>query len=304
MAAKVAAIVGPTAVGKTDVAIAVAKRLGAEIVSVDSMQLYRGMDIGTAKPSAHQRAAVRHHLIDIAEPSHGVSVAEFQAAGRAAIHEITERGCLPLLVGGSGLYFRALVDDLEFPPRSEEVRAALERESEEVGPEELHARLAALDPAAAARIEPANARRTVRALEVIEITGRPFSENRSWEEYSSVYDLAVVGLTRPRADLAERIAARVDAMLDGGLVEEAHEIARRGISRTARQALGYRQVLDAGAGAERDELRAAVVAATARFARRQASWWRADPRVVWVDAGEGDPAAAVVARFREALRLP
>jgi tRNA dimethylallyltransferase len=302
--AKVAALVGPTAAGKTDLSLEIARALGAEIVSVDSMQVYRGMDIGTAKPDARARAEVPHHLLDIASPDHDVTVAEFQAAGREAVDDIVRRGSLPLLVGGSGLYFRALVDELRFPPRSDETRAALEREVEELGAEALHDRLAELDPRAAAKIDRANARRTVRALEVIEITGRPFSDNDAWDDYTSIYDLAVAGITRPRAELAERIARRVEEMLARGLVEEARRLARGGMSRTARQALGYRQVLEAAPSSAPDELRASIVGATTRFARRQESWWRADPRVVWQDASRPGLADALVAHFREALRLP
>lgn len=301
---KVAAIVGPTAVGKTDVSVDIARALDAEIVSVDSMQVYRGMDAGTAKPGPDARAAVAHHLIDIAEASHDVTVAEFQDAGRRAIEDIAARGKLPLLVGGSGLYFRALVDDLEFPPRSADVRAALERDVDAGGAEALYARLRALDPDAADRIEPGNVRRIVRALEVIQVTGRPFSENRSWDAYESIYDLAIVGLERPRDVLNARIESRVDAMLEHGLVEEARALDEGGMSRTARQALGYRQVLAAPPGAPRDELRAAIVKATARFARRQMSWWRSDPRVAWRDASSDDLAGTLVAHFRGALRLP
>jgi tRNA dimethylallyltransferase len=301
--AKVAAIVGPTAVGKTEVAVHVARLLDAEIVSVDSMQLYLGMDAGTAKPSAAQREAIAHHLVDVADPADEITVAEYQSAGRAAIEDISGRGRVPLLVGGSGLYFRALVDELRFPPRSEDVRAALEREAEDAGAAELHARLETLDPAAAARIEPANARRTVRALEVIELTGRPFSDDRSWDDYESIYELAVVGLTRARDEINALIARRVDEMLDRGLVEEAIALDARGMARTARQALGYRQVVDAR-GAPREEIRDAIVKATNRFARRQLSWWRADPRIVWFDAGADGIAEAVAAHFRKALELP
>jgi tRNA dimethylallyltransferase len=267
------------------------------------MQVYRGMDVGTAKPDARARATVPHHLVDIAEPSDDLTVAEFQALGRSAIEDIARRGALPLLVGGSGLYFRALVDELEFPPRSKEARAALEREAEEVGAEALHERLAKLDPSAAAKIDPANARRTIRALEVIEITGRPFSDNDALGDHQSIYDLVVVGLSRPRDQLVARIERRVDEMLQRGLVEESHRLAQAGMSRTARQALGYRQVLDAP-DVRAEEIRAAIVKATSRFARRQESWWRADPRVKWYDAGEPGLARSIVAYFKEALRLP
>ncbi|HWC13370.1 MAG TPA: tRNA (adenosine(37)-N6)-dimethylallyltransferase MiaA [Actinomycetota bacterium] len=279
---RVAAIVGPTAVGKTEVSVQVAERLDAEIVSVDSMQVYRGLDIGTAKVDAATRRRVPHHLIDIRPPDVDVTVAEFQRLARAAIADIHGRGWLPLLVGGSGLYLRAVVDDLRFPARSPRVRAALEAEADDVGAESLHARLAALDPAAAARIEPGNARRTVRALEVIEVTGRPFSDNTSWEEHRSIYDLRVAGLSLDRPRLYDAIAGRVDTMLEQGLVDEARKLAPH-IGRTARQALGYRQILD-HPDADEADVRDAIVRATKRFARRQESWFRSDPRVVWFDA--------------------
>jgi tRNA dimethylallyltransferase len=243
-------------------------------------------------------------MIDVFDPAADVTVAEFQAAGRAAIEAISARGRLPLLVGGSGLYFRAVVDDLRFPPRSEETRRALEREADDVGAEALHARLVELDQAAAEKIDPSNARRTVRALEVIELTGRPFSENDSWDRYESIYELAVVGLTRARDDLSRRIDERVAQMMDAGLIEEARLLDARGMSRTARQALGYRQVLEAGPGETADGIAEGIARATRRFARRQLSWWRADPRVVWHDATEPDLAPALVAHFKRALRLP
>lgn len=283
---RVAAIVGPTAVGKTSLSLEVAERLGAEIVSVDSMQIYTGMDIGTAKASPDDRERVSHHLLDLRPPSHDLSVAEFQALARDAIAGIHERGRLPLLVGGSGLYLRAVVDALSFPPRSDEIRRALESEADQIGAEQLHARLSALDPKAAARIEPGNARRTIRALEVIELTGRPFSDNDSWERYESIYDLAIAGLTRPREELFERIEQRVRDMLEAGLEEEARNLGSMG--RTARQALGYRQVLD-----EEADLLNAIVTATKRFARRQESWFRADPRVRWFEAASPDLAREV-----------
>jgi tRNA dimethylallyltransferase len=298
---QMAAIVGPTAAGKSMLAIDLAEAIGGEIVSLDSMQLYRGMDIGTDKASPEMRRRVPHHLLDLFEPGHDVTVAEFQGVGRIVIDDISLRGRMPVLVGGSGLYFRALVDDLEFPPRSDEVRMKLETEAEELGAEELHNRLRALDPRAAGRIEPKNARRTIRALEVIELTGRPFSDNDAWERYDSRYDLSVVGLTRPREQLYERIAARVDVMLDGGLAEEARALEPR-IGRTARQALGYKQILDAPAGPPglwRDE----IVRATKRFARRQESWFRADPRVQWFDA-EDDNLLTHVLTFAQTVRRP
>jgi tRNA dimethylallyltransferase len=278
---RVAALVGPTAVGKTQLSLELAERVDAEIVSIDSMQVYVGMDIGTAKVSTTDRARVPHHLIDLRTPDHELTVEEFQTLARSAIADIAGRGKLPLLVGGSGLYFRAVVDDLAFPPRAADVRASLESEADELGPEALHARLMELDPIAAARIEPGNARRTVRALEVIEITGLPFSDNDSWDRYESIYDLRVVGLKRSRKDLFARIGGRVDTMLRHGLIEEALGFEGK-LGRTARQALGYKQVLDAP-DLPIAQVRGEIVRATKRFARRQESWFAADPRVRWFD---------------------
>lgn len=297
---RVAAIVGPTAVGKTEVSVSVAESLGAEIVSMDSMQAYRRMDIGTAKPSRDLQERVTHHLIDVFDPGDDVTVAEFQALAREAIEDITERGLVPLLVGGSGLYFRAVVDDLRFPPQSQELRASLEREADDVGSERLHARLRDLDPAAASKMEPGNTRRIVRALEVIELTGRPFSDNDSWDRYESRYDLTVAGLGLDRQTLYERIAARADRMLAEGLVEEARALDQAGLGRTARQALGYRQVLDSPPDVSAAELRDGIVRATKRFARRQESWFRSDPRIRWFDAAPKDLAEALSEHFRNA----
>lgn len=295
---RVVAIVGPTATGKSEIAAAVAESLGAEIVSIDSMQAYRDLDAGTAKPSSELRARVPHHMLDVFEPHHEVTVAEFQERARAAVADITRRARLPLLVGGSGLYFRAVVDDLDFAPRSTEVRAALEDEAEELGPEVLHERLRDADPEAAVKIEPGNTRRIVRALEVIELTGRPFSENVTWDRYESRYDLKIAGLRLARERLYERIAQRVDDMLASGLSEEARKLAVRGLSRSARQALGYRQVLDAATDATEEEIRDEIVRATKRFARRQESWFRADPRVQWFDAEHHEVGADLVRFFR------
>jgi tRNA dimethylallyltransferase len=299
----VAAIVGPTAVGKSSIGLEVAEALDAEIVSVDSMQAYRGMDVGTDKPTPEMQASVPHHLLDAFAPSHELTVSEFQSRARAAIADIAARGRLPLLVGGSGLYFRAVVDDLRFPPRSPDVRRELEEEAEAQGSEALHARLARLDPKAAAKIEIANTRRTVRALEVIALTGRPFSENDSWETYESIYNLAVAGLGRQRAMLYDRIERRVSDMLKGGLVDEVRRLDGVGMSRAASQALGYRQVLKAGAGASEVSLREEIAAATKRFARRQESWFRADPRVVWFDASQPGIAVALTSFFEERFSL-
>ena len=296
---RVGAIVGPTAVGKSTIALSVAEALGAEIVSVDSMQVYRGMDVGTDKATEEMQQRVPHHLLDIRDPSHDLTVAEFQDLARAAIADISGRGKLPLLVGGSGLYFRAVVDELDFPPRSADVRTALEGRLESEGVEALYAELQRVDPAAAAKMEPGNARRIVRALEVIEITGRPFSENDAWDRFESIYDLRVAGLERPREDLYERVSARVDRMLERGLEDEARTVAASGMGATARQALGYRQVLDAGKNAEAGQLRDEIVRATKRFARRQLSWFRADPRIRWFEASDPDLVGRLTAYFTD-----
>lgn len=276
---KVAAVVGPTASGKTELSINVAEQLDAEIVSLDSMQVYRGLDIGTAKATHEQRERVPHYMIDVLDPTEELTVAWYQTTARAAIEEISARGRLPLLVGGAGLYWRAVVDDLRFPPRDPAMRAELELEAEELGAEALHARLTAVDPEAAARIEPGNARRIVRALEVIAATGGRFSDNRSWDAYESIFELAVAGLAWPRDLLYERIEARVDEMLGSGLEDEARGVE---LGVTARQALGYRQILDIPDGDARDE----IVKATKRFARRQMSWFRPDHRIAWFDASD------------------
>ncbi len=302
MTVRVAAIVGPTAVGKSAIAVEVAEALGGEIVSIDSMQVYSGMDIGTDKATSDMRWRVPHHLLDHWLPSHNVTVSEFQAEARSAINHITKREKLPVLVGGSGLYFRAVVDDLSFPPRSANVREALELELEELGAAALHRRLEQLDAPAASKIEPANARRIVRALEVIELTGQPFSDNDSFDRYDSIYDLVVVGLSRPRAQLYERIERRVGRMLELGLIEEARTLADLGVGRTARQGLGYRQIHDSP-DADQGVLHDEIVRATKRFARRQESWFRADPRVEWFDADEPGCAANLTGVFRRKLRL-
>lgn len=299
--ARVAAIVGPTAVGKTALSLEVAERLDAEVISIDSMQVYVGMDIGTGKLAPAERGRIPHHLLDLRPPDHELTVEEFQGLARAAIEDITDRGNLPLLVGGSGLYFRAVVDDLIFPPRAVDVRSSIEAEAEALGPEMLHARLHALDPVAAAKIEPGNARRTVRALEVIEITGRPFSDNDSWDRYESIYDLRVAGLTRARKDLYARIGARVDEMLADGLIGEALELEGK-LGHTARQALGYKQILDAP-DLPVANVRSEIVRATKRFARRQESWFKADPRVRWFDLGTA-PADEIAGFLEGPFALP
>lgn len=280
------ALVGPTAAGKSVVALEVAERRGAEIVAVDAFTVYRGMDIGTAKPPASDRARVPHHMVDVLEPQEECTVEWFQQTARSAIAAVTDRGRTPLLVGGSGLYFRAVVDPLDFPPTDPAVRADV---AAEFGGDAraAHAALAAVDPAAAARIDPDNLRRTVRALEVQRLTGRPFSDwRRAWDHHESVYPrLEVVGLDVPREQLRPRIDARVDAMVARGLLEECARLARRPLSATARQAIGYAEMLDHLAG--RSSLAEAIErirVRTRRYAARQLRWFRQDPRVRWGDA--------------------
>lgn len=255
--------------------------------------VYRGMDIGTDKPSPEDLDRVPHHLVDAVDPSHTLTVAEFREMARRAIEDILDRGRTPLLVGGSGLYFRAMVDPLEFPGTDPAVRSRLELEARGRGGAGLHGRLQAADPVAAERIEPTNVRRIVRALEVMELTGRPFSSFRTaWDEYRSIYDLAVAGLTWPRPELDRRIGARVDSQIARGLVEEVKGLEAGGFrgSLTSVQTLGYAQVLDYLDG--RCSLEQAVEETkrrTRRLARRQLTWFGADPRVVWFEA---DPAGA------------
>jgi tRNA dimethylallyltransferase len=295
-AAALIAVVGATASGKSDLAIELAVRLGGEVVNVDSMQLYRGMDIGTAKLALDERRGVPHHLLDIWDVTQTASVAEYQRLADQAIHEITARGNVPVLVGGSGLYVRAALGDLEFPGTDDAVRERLEAELAEAGAARLHERLMGLDPVAAAAILPSNGRRIVRALEVIEISGQPFSA--TMPSYGSGADqgrLAIqVGIQVPRPELDHRIESRVDRMFAQGLEHEVRELAgRHGLrqGKTASRALGYQQVLryldgDWALEQARDE----TVRATRRFARRQEYWFRRDPRVTWVEAGEDLPA--------------
>ncbi len=287
MPEQVIAVAGPTAAGKSDLALQIALAVGGEIINADSMQLYAGMDIGTAKLPPARRRGVPHHLLDIWDVRRSASVAEYQAAARAAIEEIRRRGRVPVLAGGSGLYLRAALDPLEFPGTDPRVRERLEAELAERGPAGLHARLAGLDPAAAAAILPSNGRRIVRALEVIEVCGRPFTAELPG--YESLYPVVQIGLRVDRAELDRRIASRAGHMFGAGLVEEVSQLEKAGLreGRTASRALGYAQVLRFLAGEwPLEQARAETVLATRRFARRQESWFRRDPRVHWLDAGD------------------
>jgi tRNA dimethylallyltransferase len=288
----VVAIVGPTAAGKSALSLALAHELGGEVVNADSMQLYRGMDVGTAKLTVPEREGIPHHLLDVWHVTEPASVAEYQRLARAAVDDILARGRVPLLVGGSGLYVRAVLDRLDFPGTDPGLRAALEAELAAVGPQPLYARLARNDPEAAARILPSNGRRIVRALEVIELTGDRFTA--TLPEPVPYYDSVQLGVDTATAALDERIAVRVERMWREGLVDEVRRLCAEGLARgrTASRALGYQQVLRYLAG-EWDEQTAAAqtVQATRRFVRRQRSWFRRDPRIAWLDGAAPDLAA-------------
>ena len=277
----VVAIVGATASGKSELAMALAGVIPAEIVNADSMQVYRGMDIGTAKATPEEQRRVPHHLLDLWDVEHDVTVAEFQPLARAAITEVRQRGAVPLLTGGSGLYVRAVLDDLRFPGTDPEVRARLEAELAEVGSVALHERLATLDPAAALAIMPTNGRRIVRALEVVAITGGPFTATLPDE--NPVFPDVRIGLEVPAEELAARIESRVHGMWQRGLVDEVRGLVGLAHSRTAARALGYAQVLRLLAGdITEDEAIEETVVATRRFAKRQLTWFRRDRRVQWL----------------------
>ncbi|HEU4911603.1 MAG TPA: tRNA (adenosine(37)-N6)-dimethylallyltransferase MiaA [Actinomycetes bacterium] len=302
----VVAVVGATATGKSDLGVALALRLGGEVVNADSMQIYRGMDVGTAKLTGPERRGVPHHLLDVWDVRVAANVADYQRMARETFASLVAQGRTPVLVGGSGLYVRAAVDDLAFPGTDEAVRARLEGELAEVGPAALHARLAALDPAAAASILPSNGRRVVRALEVVELTG---SFAAALPDPAYAVPTVQVGLAIDRALLDERIERRVEQMWERGLVEEVRSLAAQGLreGRTASRALGYAQVLRHLDGEwTEDRAREETVKATRRFARRQESWFRRDPRVGWVDVtGQEDPdelAGRVLDRLGESRR--
>jgi tRNA dimethylallyltransferase len=276
------AIVGPTAVGKSDLAIDLAEGIGAEIVSADSMQVYIGMDIGTAKVPEGERRGVAHHMVDVWAPDHEVSVVEFRDHARAHVMDVESRGRNVVIVGGSWLYVQAILDELDFPGTDPQVRARLEEDLVESGPEAMHARLAAVDPEAAAAILPTNGRRIVRALEVVELQGSftaRLPEPRPWRE------ARWIGLSCDRLVLDSRIAARVDRMWELGLVDEVRSLSGR-MGRTASGALGYRQVLEALQGdSDLASARQHTIDGTRRFARRQERRFRQDTRVQWVPAG-------------------
>jgi tRNA dimethylallyltransferase len=296
------AVVGPTAAGKSELSLELALALAGEVVNTDAMQVYRGMDIGTAKLPPAERRGVPHHLVDVLDVTEPASVAEFQTMARAVIDDCRARGAVPVLVGGSALYTRAVLDRFEFPGTDPAVRARLEAELAEAGAEALHRRLADVDPEAAARIIASNGRRVVRALEVVEITGRPFTASLPERDY--VYDDAVqLGIDVPRPVLDERIERRVRAMWDAGLVDEVRRLADAGLreGRTANRALGYQQVLAFLDGeCSEEEAFERTVTGTRRFARRQDSWFRKDPRITWVAWDDPDRLGTAISAVERA----
>jgi len=275
-------VLGPTAVGKSALSLDLARAVGGEIINADSMQLYRGMDIGTAKLPVSSRAGIDHHLLDIWDISHTATVAEYQLLARAKVDEIARRGKVPVLVGGSGLYINAAIDDMRFPGVDPVIRGRLEQRLAAIGPVALHAELAIEDPVAASRIEQLNGRRIVRALEVIELTNEPYPADLGVP--AGFYPSVIVGLNRDRAELDKRIEARVDDMLAAGFVDEVATLLERGLTTapTASRALGYKQ-FSAYLQSETDlaDAREKTIVATRRYVRKQLSWFLRDKRITW-----------------------
>jgi tRNA dimethylallyltransferase len=289
-------VVGPTGTGKSDLGVELALCLGGEVVNADAMQLYRGMDVGTAKLTEADRRGVPHHLLDVLEITETASVAAYQRHARRIVEDLLAAGRTPVVVGGSGLYVSALLDDLDFPGTEPAIRARLETELAVLGAATLHARLTGLDPVAADAILPGNGRRIVRALEVIELTGRPFSASMP-RPGPARYGTVLIGLDRDTAELDERIEQRVDTMFAHGLVAEVRALLPLGLrdGRTASRALGYQQVLAALDGdGDLAAAAAETVRATRRFVRRQRSWFRRDQRITWLDAARPDLLAAAL----------
>ncbi|HKS48685.1 MAG TPA: tRNA (adenosine(37)-N6)-dimethylallyltransferase MiaA [Amycolatopsis sp.] len=286
------AVVGPTATGKSELAITLARELGGEVINADAMQLYRGMDIGTAKIAPEEQRGVPHHLLDVLDVTETASVAAYQRDARAVMERLIDAGKVPVLVGGSGLYVQAVLDDLRFPGTDPAVRARLEAEAAQAGTAALYARLGERDPEAAAAILPTNTRRIVRALEVIEISGQPFSATMP-KPGPPRYGTILLGIDRDPHQLDDRVDLRVDRMFEAGLLDEVRLLAGKGLreGKTASRALGYQQVLaELDAGHDFAAAAAATKQATRRFVRRQRSWFRRDARIQWFDGGDQDVA--------------
>lgn len=307
MERRLLAIVGPTATGKTEVGVRVAEALEGEIVSADSMQVYRGMDIGTAKPTPEQRERVPHHLVDILDPNEEFSVADYRARADAAIEDIWSRGKQPVLVGGSGFYVRALIEEMDFSAASPnaELRARLEAEAEAKGVEALHARLAEVDPRSAERIHPNDKKRIIRAIEVYEQTGEPMSARRRQLDRAAAarYNVCEYGLFLPRRELYRRIEERIDRMMEAGLAEEAERLLSQGYGEdlVAMKGLGYAQLAPYVRGAVTlEEAVRLLKRDTRRFAKRQMTWFRSDARVEWLNVREaGGPEGAAESIVRK-----
>ena len=300
---RVLAIVGATATGKSDLAVHLAEHLGGEIINADALQFYRGMDIGTAKILPAERRGIPHHLLGVLDVTEEASVSTYQQQARQLIHDIRERGRLPILVGGSGLYIRAVLDDIEFPPTDPEVRARLEQEATDQGLPALRDRLMRTDPPSAERIGAADARRIIRALEVQEITGRPFTAFMPQRRYIDPGTVQL-GMQRPRSELHERIARRVHSMVERGLLEEVRTLREAGLDRglTARRAIGYEQALAVLDGTMTcEQAIEATIVGTRRLVRKQDTWFRRDPRVHWISADEASSGSTADALLDHAL---
>jgi tRNA dimethylallyltransferase len=283
-------ICGPTATGKSDLALEVAEKFDGEIINADSMQLYKGMDIGTAKLTLEERRGIPHHLLDILSVSQDASVAAYQELARSAINEIQKRNKAAIVVGGTGLYIKSIVDEMNFPETDPELRAKLESEAELLGTAELYSRLRLLDPEAAAAIEPANTRRIIRALEVIEVTGKPYSANLPSDTSLRFPDALHIGLAMERTSLAPRIEARVHRMFDQGLINEVERLIGEGLleGTTAQRAIGYAQVISLINGQiSKEQAIEETIVATRQYVRRQETWFKRDQRIQWI--GEGEP---------------
>ncbi len=296
MSAPLIIICGPTATGKSDLALEVAEKFNGEIINADSMQLYRGMDIGTAKLTMEERRGVPHHLLDILTVDQDASVAQYQGLARAAVDEIRERGKTAIIVGGTGLYIKSIIDEMNFPETDPALRKRLEDEAELLGTAELYSRLRVLDPDAAAAIEPANTRRIIRALEVIEVTGEPYSANLPSDTSLRYPEARHFGLAMERANLAPRIEARVHRMFAQGLVEEVRSLISQGLlaGTTAQRAIGYAQVISFINGEiSLEQAIEETIVATRQYVRRQETWFKRDQRIQWI--GEGQPRLTTIA---------
>jgi tRNA dimethylallyltransferase len=288
-------ICGPTATGKSDLALEVAEKFNGEVINADSMQLYRGMDIGTAKLTIAQRREIPHHLLDILSVREDASVAQYQSLARAAIDEIQSRGKVAIVVGGTGLYIKSIIDEMNFPETDPVLRKKLEDEAELLGTAELYSRLRLLDPEAAAAIEPGNTRRIIRALEVIEVTGKQYSANLPSDTSIRFPDALHIGLAMERSSLAPRIEARVHRMFDQGLVDEVQMLLAQGLleGTTAQRAIGYAQAIALIDGEiSQSQAIEETIVATRQYVRRQETWFKRDQRIQWI--GEGVPRLAFI----------